>query len=211
MRTISGAISRASTLAAALVAGAALAGCASTMSTRVTSFQQWPADAAGQSYQFTGASPEQANNLEYRTYEDLVRANIGATGLVESRAPGTARFDVSFDYGSTPTQILTQQPYDPYFYGGFGGIGRYGPPGWGWGGGFWGPNWVTVPVNAYRNTLNLRISDRRQGGAEVYRSSASTVSGRPDFVRAMPYLMRAIFDDFPGNNGSEREIEFPIR
>ena len=188
-----------------------VSGCASTMSTRVTSFQQWPADAQGQTYQFVQS---QSANLEQRAYQDMLRASIGVTGLVEAPQGAPARFEVAFDYGVTQVQVMTRQPYDPYFYGGYGRYygnpyGRFWGPGYGWGG-FWGPEWVDVPVTGYRNTVNIRINDRRQNGAEVYRSTASTLSDRPEMVRVMPYLVRSIFDNFPGNNGSERDVEYKV-
>ena len=62
-----------------------------------------------------------------------------------------------------------------------------------------------------RNTLSLKIRDTQRNGAEVYRSTAFILSQGDDFMRTMPYLVRAIFDNFPGNNGAEREIEFPLR
>lgn len=191
-----------------------LSGCASTVSARVTSFQHWPGNAAGQAYRF---APVEANNLEQRAYQDVVRASIGATGLVEAPPGGAARFEVAFDYGVAQVQVMTRRPYDPYFYGGYGGYGRFaGPygrfwgPGFGWGG-YWGPEWVDVPVTAYRNTVNLRISDAAQGGAEVYRATASTLSDRPDLIRVMPYLMQSVFDNFPNNNGTDREIDYSVQ
>lgn len=194
-----------------LATTALVAGCASTVSARVTSFEHWPMGVQGQSYRLM-AQPDQADNLEYRSYQDMVRASIGATGLVEVPAGAPARFDVVFDYGSIQTQVMTRQPYDPYFHGGYGrGFGHYGygAP-WGWGG-YWGPAWVDVPSVAYRNTLNLRIADRNNGSVEVYRSSASTLTGHPNLLQSMPYLTRAIFDNFPGNNGTERVVEFDNR
>ncbi|WP_019248491.1 DUF4136 domain-containing protein, partial [Bordetella pertussis] len=194
---------------AALLAGAALvAGCAApSVSARVTSFQQWPDGVAGQTYQFAPESG-QLNNLEYQSYQDMVRAGIGATGLVEAREGRKARFTVSFRYGSAQTQVMVRRAYDPYFYGGYGGY--YGPRWWGGGVGYWGPEWVDVPTVAYRNSLSLEIRDTARGGAEVYRSTAYITSGRDDLLGAMPYLVQAIFDNFPGNNGSEREIEYPL-
>ncbi|WP_088154322.1 DUF4136 domain-containing protein [Achromobacter xylosoxidans] len=195
------------------VAGAlALSGCAApTVSARVTSFQQWPAGVEGQTYQFIAADASQNNNLEYQSYQDMVRAGIGATGLVEAKPGAKGRFDVSFKYGTTQTQIMVQRPYDPYFYGGYGYGGFYGPRPWGAGYGYWGPDWVDVPMVVQRNTLSLHIYDTQRGGAEVYRSSAFILSERDDFLRTMPYLVRAIFDNFPGNNGAEREIRFPVQ
>lgn len=194
-------------VAAMLSATILVTGCATpTVQARVTSFQRWPADVVGATYRFVDATPGQANNLEYQAYQDAMRASIGPTGLVEAQPDASARFNVSFKYGTEQTQVMTRQPYDPYFYGGFGGF--YGPPMWG--PGYWGPNWVDVPTVAYRNRLTVEIYDNAHKGAEVYRSSAYILSGREDLVRTMPYLTRAIFDNFPGNNGSEREVEYPI-
>ncbi|PND31644.1 DUF4136 domain-containing protein [Achromobacter pulmonis] len=196
------------------VAGAlALTGCAApTVSARVTSFQQWPAGVEGQTYRFVPADASQNNNLEYQSYQDMVRAGIGATGLVEAQHGAKSRFDVSFRYGTTQTQVMVRRAYDPYFYGGYGygGYGGFYGPG-PWGPGFWGPDWVDVPMVVQRNSLTLQIYDTQRGGAEVYRSTAYILSEREDFTRTMPYLVRAIFDNFPGNNGAEREIKFPAQ
>jgi hypothetical protein len=189
-----------------------LAGCATTnsVSARVTSFQQWPDDAVGQRYRFVIADPGQENNLEYQAYQDMVRAGIGSTGLVEAGKGASARFTVSFRYGVSQTQVMVRRPYDPYFYGGY-GQGFYGRPGYwsGWGG-YWGPDWVDVPAVAYRNALTLEIHDASRNGAEVYRASAYSVSGGEKLLAVMPYLVRAIFDGFPGNNGSEREVHYTV-
>ena len=72
----------------------------------VTSFQQWPTGVEGQTYQFVQAEPSQANNLEYQSYQDMVRAGIGATGLVEAQSGAKGRFDVSFRYGTSQTLSL---------------------------------------------------------------------------------------------------------
>ncbi len=189
------------------VAAVSLAsGCATpTVAARVTSFQQWPQGVQGQTYGFQPADASQVNNLEYQSFQDMVRAGIGATGLVEAREGQKPRFTVSFTYGVTQTQVMVPRPYDPYFYGGYG----YGPRWPGPWGPFWGPDWVEVPAVAFRNNLDLHIRDMERGGAEVYRSRAYIVSEQQNLLRAMPYLVRAIFDNFPGNNGSEREVELP--
>ncbi|MFG0228624.1 DUF4136 domain-containing protein [Achromobacter sp. 413638] len=191
-----------------------LSGCAApTVAARVTSFQQWPAGVEGQSYQFVPADASQTNNLEYQSFQDMVRAGIGATGLVEAQAGAKPRFDVSFTYGTSQTQVMVRRPYDPGFYGGYGygHGGYYGPRPWGGGFGYWGPDWVDVPMVVQRNSLSLQIRDVQRGGAEVYRSTAYVLSEGDNLLRTMPYLVRAIFDNFPGNNGAEREIQFPVR
>ncbi|ANN77294.1 DUF4136 domain-containing protein [Bordetella flabilis] len=197
-------------LLALLIVGV-LAGCATTqsVSARVTSFQQWPPDSTGQRYRFTYADPSQQNNLEYQSFEDMVRSGISPTGLVEAQAGQPARFDVSFKYGVTQTQTMVRRPYDPYFYGGY-GPGFYGGRYWGPWGGYWGPDWVDVPTVAYRNALTVEIRDASQGGKEVYRATAYSVSEGDQLLKVMPYLVRAIFDNFPGNNGSERRVSYTV-
>ncbi len=188
-----------------------LAGCATTdtVSARVTTFQRWPDNATGQTFRFVVANPTQENNLEFLSYQDMVRAGIGATGLVEAAKGAPARFDVSFTYGVAQTQIMVRRPYDPGFYG---GAGFYGPRGyWGGYGGPWGPDWIDVPTLAYRSSLTLSIRDNSNNGAEVYRASAYSVSTNDRLLQLMPYLVRAIFDQFPGNNGTEHQIDFPMQ
>lgn len=201
-----------------LCAVAALAvfvsGCASTLSARVTSYQQWPTDAQGQSYRIT-PSASQVNNLEFQSIADMVRASIGATGLVEARAGQDARFDVSLLYENPVSQTWVQRRTDPYLYDGwgfspfggyYGGYGGFG--GWGGGGIFMAPAYQNVPVEVYKNTLAVIIKDRRNNGAEVYRSSAVNVSSTDNLQQVMPYLAQAVFDGFPGNNGQVREVEY---
>jgi len=185
---------------------AVLAGCASTLSASVTSFQQWPSGAAGQTYALTGPTGSESR-LEYSAYQDMLRAAMGSTGLVEARDGQQARFSVSFRYASEATQVVRREPADPYLYGGLYG-GRY----WGWGGYYGWPIWVAVPQSAWRNTLTIDIRDASRDDAEVYRSTAATLSSSPDALpQVMPYLMQAVFDDFPGNNGQVREVRYRRR
>jgi hypothetical protein len=105
-----------------------------------------------------------------------------------------------------------RQAADPYYYdNGFG-------PGWGYGGrGYWGggvflpPPVVNVPVNVYKNTLTVVITDNQQQGAEVYRSSAVSMTSSDNLLAVMPYLTRAVFEGFPGNNGQVRTINYELQ
>ena len=191
---------------AVLVLGALLlSGCVSTISARVTSYQRWPGNVQGQTYRIV-PDAAQTNNLQYESFADMLRAAIGPTGLVEAHG-SRARFDVGFTYSSAPVQAWVQRVAPaPYYYApGWGGY--YGP----WGPGYYGgPAVVNVPVPAFRNTLTVTIKDADNHGAEVYRSSAVSVSGGNDLQMLMPYLARAVFDGFPGNNGEVRDINYPM-
>ena len=187
----------------ALAALFLLAGCAPTLSAKVTSFQQWPTGVEGQAYRFDAPDNEQ-NALEYAAYQDMMRAAIGATGLVEAKGNAPAKFRVSFHYGGEAIQVVRSQSADPYFYGGLGHF--HGP--WGWGG-MYSPDCVNVLEDAWRHALTVEIRDTSRNNAEVYRSTATTVGGDSSTLPSvMPYLVQAVFDNFPGNNGQVREVRY---
>jgi hypothetical protein len=196
-------------LCLAVFAGLA-AGCASTMSATVTQFQQWPGNVEGATYTIV-AAPAQQNNLEFQTVADTVRANIGPTGLVQAANPQAARFEIHIDYSSMPSQVLVARYADPYYYDGWGfgpAFGAYHGPGV-WGGGvFYSPPVVNVPVQVNKNTLSITINDKQNANKEVYRSSAVNISQSDTLVRALPYLARAVFDGFPGNNGQVKTVNY---
>jgi hypothetical protein len=187
----------------------ALAGCTTTLSARVTSFQKWPRGVVGQTYRLE-RSPGQVNNLEYQTYADMVRAAIGPTGLVEAKAGAKARFTVTFSYDAVQDHEWVQRFADPYFPGPYGP--RWGYYGWGpyGGGAFYPPPVVNVPVSVYKNTLTVSITDSKQDGAQVYQSSAVCATPGNSLAKVMPYLARAVFDHFPGNNGQVRIVRYDV-
>lgn len=198
-------------LLAATVALLVLSACASSLNARVTSYQQWPANAEGASYRIV-ANAAQADNLQFRAYADMVRANIGATGLVEARPNQPARFDVHLDYDSPVSQRWVQRYNDGFMNDGWGfnpffGAYRGGYSGWG-AGMYMQPSTTTVPVSVHKNTLVVTIKDKQAQGAEVYRSSAVSISTEDNLTELMPYLAQAVFDSFPGNNGQVREVRY---
>src|SRR3546814_9579885 len=79
------------------------------------------------------------------------------------------------------------------------------------GGAFFPPPVVNVPVSVYKNELTVWIKDNHEQGAEVYRSSAVTITSGNSLPEVMPYLARAVFDHFPGNNGQVRIVRYDIK
>lgn len=194
-------------LAAALLV---LGGCASTLSARVTTYQQWPVGVQGEYYRIV-PGPDQSGNLQFGAFSDMLRAAIGATGLREAVGEAEPRFDVRIEYDNPTRQVWVQRYDDPYLYHGWPSFGGY-YGGWGgWGGGvFYAPRVVNVPVEVYRNTLTVIISDRSANGQEVYRATAVHNSQSDSLAAVMPYLMQAIFDGFPGNNGQVKEVRYEL-
>lgn len=201
--------------AARIAAVALLAGCATTVPARVTTFQQWPADAVGATWAFDESSG-QRDSLEYRQYADMIRSAIGPTGMVEAKPGETARFKVGFSYGVEPVQVRIERPaYDPFYgpwgpwgWGGFGYRGRAGI-GWAWGPPY-PPTWTSTTVDASRATLKVEIRDAKQNGQKVYESTAVSTGAGDALPEIMPYLVRAIFDRFPDTNGQVREVSYEV-
>ena len=184
---------------------------APSWSAKLTRYQQWPANASGETY-YIQPIPGDGNNLEYQSFADSVRASIGVTGLVEAPNLKSARFVVKMDYGNPQEQSWVPQFADSFYGPTWWGMGRgYYAPNDGWAGGFfYSPNVVNVPVTVYKNYLNVIITDNRNSGTEVYRATAVSYSHSDNLAQQMPFLSQAIFDRFPGNNGQVIDIRYPL-
>ncbi len=202
------------TLCAALL----LTGCASTLTAKVTRFNQWPADTAGASYRFTAPDPQR--DLELQAYQGQVGAELQQLGLRPAGTGETARFvvDVQADLSERQRQRLVPVYNDQWVYV---------PPWRDAQGRLFGGHWVPDPMGAryvgdrtvtqtvQRSQLKLRISEAGPGGAMrmVFEATAVHEGGDDDLVAVVPYLVRGTFQDFPGANGQVRRLSFdlPVR
>src|SRR5690606_25786309 len=138
-------------LMALATAALLLSGCASTLSARVTSFQQWPANVEGETYRLAPGPQQDPNSLEYMAFADMLRAAIGPVGLVEAQPGSPARFDVSFHYENPLTQTWVER-YDDRFYPGFSPFWGYYGGRYGCGGSvFYSTSVVSGPVEGNKN------------------------------------------------------------
>lgn len=199
------------TLCAALL----LTGCASTLTAKVTRFNQWPADTAGASYRFTAPDPQL--DLELQAYQGQVGAELQQLGLRPAGTGETARFvvDVQADLSERQRQRLVPVYNDQWVYV---------PPWRDAQGRLFGGHWVPDPLGAryvgdrtvtqtvQRSQLKLRISEAGPGGAMrmVFEATAVHEGGDDDLVAVVPYLVRGTFQDFPGANGQVRRLSFDL-
>jgi hypothetical protein len=204
----------AATLAAMFMAF--LAGCASPITAKVTSFNQWPADTAGASFSFI-RPVDDLNDLEQQAYEDKVAIELEKLGL--QRAPrgklGRIQVDVVTGNGTRNKQFrepiyrdnyIYQPPYRDAVgnvYGGFWIPDQFGSR-------YVGDRIVTRTVQF--SNLRLRLLDA-QGNAPdkpraVFESRAVYEGSNEDLATLVPYLVRAVFDDFPGQNAKVKIVQF---
>jgi hypothetical protein len=193
-----------------------LGGCATTIRSDVTAFHQWPAQLTDKSYVFE-APPPQDDTLELRSYQNLVRAQLGKLGFQEAGPASTPALKVSMRFTTTLVPVRVVQAIDPFYYPptrlgygypyhrrGYWGGGMYSP--------FYDPFWGGIPGyevsirDTYRRELQVAIrsasDNRRLFDVTVHNNS--TVRST---AAMMPALVQSAFEGFPGPSGVPRRVE----
>jgi hypothetical protein len=213
-------------LAAVIVFSALLAACASpTVKSDVTVFQDWPSDAQGAVYVFE-RTKEQNDDLEYRTYENLVRGELQRLGFIEASTSQTPKLKVTLSYGIAGRDVQVVEPVvvdpDPFSPGPFYGPRFYGPRYHGYyrpfHSPFYDPFWYGPPIIEYEEST-YQVYDRRlkvsiwrmEDSRKLYDVTVDSQGSDKSLVDVMPYLVRSAFANFPGKNGESRHIELPMR
>lgn len=195
---------------------ALLSGCATPITARVSSFQQWPTDAVGSSFGFL-APVDPTRELEQASYANLVAIELAKQGLQPAASGQPARLLVDMSVNSQLDNRSYSRPVyqDHYVYrpGYRNAAGRVFPGYWGLDP--FGPRFVgnqqlmqTIQVSS----LRLRLLDTQgpvgSSPRTVFESNA-TLEGDPSPLPTVaPYLVRAVFEGFPGANGRTQVIRF---
>lgn len=192
-----------------------LSGCASFIRNDVIAFHEWPADLQNKTYIFDRKG-EKENDLEYRSYENLVRNELGRLGFAEAQDPRGANLKVVLNYRIDVRDVQTVQPVivDPYwpYYP------YYGPRWRGYYGPYYDPFWYPGPVTQYQQVqyqlfqrqLNVIIT-RSKDGKKLYDVTVHSEGANGSLAFAMPYMVRSAFSDFPGQNGIPRRLKLEIK
>lgn len=197
---------------------ALLAGCTTpTIRSEVTVFHEWPIDMADKSFVFE-RTPEQDNNLEYRTYENLVRAELTRLGFGNAADAKAAKLKVSLHYSVTMRDMKIVQPVVVDHY--WAGTRFYGPrwSGRGYHDPFYNPLWYGVPdvqyqetsFQVYRRELKIVIA-QRVNNKKLYDATVASEGSIGALASVMPYMIRSAFVEFPAKNGVPRRIEFKMQ
>lgn len=187
-----------------------MSGCASTIKTQVTPFHEWPNYVQDKTYVFE-RTKDQDNDLEYRTYENLVRGELTRLGFEEASDVRSARLKASLGYSIKARDVRVVYPVvmDPYWYG----------PAWrGYYGPFYDPFWYGPPAVERREesyqifTRKLRFMlAQMSDGKKVYDTTVVSEGTNGSLAAVMPYMVRAAFMDFPGRNGVPRVVEMKTK
>jgi hypothetical protein len=188
----------------ALLAAAALAGCASIydLDNDVSSFSRWPAGRTPSTYAFERLPSQQANPQQAQMLEDSARPAIEGAGF--RPAPEASTADVTVQLGARVTETDLSPFDDPFWYGGRGlwhrpfVYGRYGRPFWGpgWRRGYWGPDFPT-----YQREVALLIRDKRSG-EPLYEARAESEGTTAGVATVLPFMFAAALRDFPAGSAT---------
>jgi hypothetical protein len=190
-----------------------LGGCATTIRSDVTTFQQWPAQMQDKSYAFEAPAP-QDDTLELRSYQNLVRGQLTRLGFNE--APAAAALKVSMRFMTTEIPVQVIEPAFNGFYPYGGRFGYYGPRRFGgyyggpffgnpYFGGFGGPGYDVYEEQRYQRQLQIKIATN--AGQPLFDVTVRNTSRAMSTPALMPALVQSAFEGFPGPNGAVRRIE----
>lgn len=204
---------------AALAAAAVmlLSGCATTIHSNVTAFNDWPADIQDKSYAFE--APQGADDtLEYRNYQVLVSNELGKLGFRHTADGQQPQLLVGMKFFTVDHPVRVLQSDDPFMSGPYWGPG-YGRFAWGYS--RWayrpffydpyrfGPSYVEERIK-HLYQRQLRVTINNVSGRKLYDVTVQNTSGVQATPFVMPALVQSAFTGFPGQNGVPRTIDITI-
>ncbi|MBL8631442.1 MAG: DUF4136 domain-containing protein [Rhodospirillaceae bacterium] len=206
-------------IAFGIIAAFGLAACVSPkyVTSDVTRFHTLPASPSGQTFAITALNRDQEQSLEYRQYADLVNAKLTALGLKQfTGGTGKADYVVTLNYdvdGPSPDVRSRASNVSVGFGYGTGYWGRRNA--WAFGGAYepWPDNYTnTEQIYLRRVELTMyKGSTYATDKAErVFEGRALSEGLNGQLSPVMPYILDAIFQDFPGASGSTRTVRVQV-
>ena len=197
----------------AATAAVLMAGCAfgpQIVRTQVTSYNEWATLPVDRSFAFS-RTLEYQSSLELKTYEEIVRDELTQKGFKYVPEASQANLIVTLRPSSTTTRLRVRDPWaDPFWspYGGFYGRRAFG----GWYDPYWSAfdSFNTSSIDVVHRRLEMDIDSKATIGKRFYEGRVETSSDADSFKAVVPYLVQALFADFPGNNGQTRQVDVPL-
>lgn len=191
------------------VLGMLLSACATRVASEVTTFHQLPPP-AGEIVTIEAVDPTRGASLEFATYRDQVAQRLQSLGYDVRPAGTPCDLVAKIDYrvGPGETRVRTYPPdrhvwyhfryryYSPYWY-------RWYDP--------WWDDVQVYSYSVYPRELLLTIergSACREGtpGERLFEGRAESVGRSRNMTEIMPYLIAAMFENFPGESGLTKVI-----
>ncbi len=197
-----------------------LSGCASTITSQVTTFHEWPTDLKEKTFSVE-TMPGQENDPEFKVYAAMLGERLQGMGFNNSKDLSSAELKVVMEYGTLVSEIqlpmaLWSPRFDPFWQIHFSRLNRrsafYYPYYYPYYFGRQNSYYMMSDFAATRSFLHqlaISISDRKSGKT-LANIKVSTEQSSPRISKQMPYLLESAFTEFPGENGHTSEIKLLI-
>lgn len=175
-----------------------LSGCASQVTSEVTRFHR-AAPPQGETIAILPFDQRNAGSLEFASYASLVAAKLSAIGytVVTSGTPQLyARMDYSVGRGETRIQSWSGNYVHYHFY--------YGHPHAYYLGSYWNEPSVYA-YTVFPRQLNVNIVQVKDGSM-LFEGKVKSYGVEAKLNDVMPYLVDAMFQNFPGESGVTRVV-----
>lgn len=175
-----------------------LSGCASQVTSEVTRFHR-VAPPQGETIAIVPTNKAMKGSLEFARYAALVAIKLSAIGytVVDSGTPQLfAKVDYSVGAGETRIQAWSGRYVHYHFY--YGHLHPY----------YMGAYWDEPSVYAYTvypRRLNVDIV-RSGDGTMIFEGKVKSYGIQDSLTEVMPYLIDAMFQNFPGESGVTRVV-----
>lgn len=194
-----------------------LSGCATTISSQVIAFHDWPATLPEKTFVFEPPAT-QAADLEYLSYQKLVAAELHRLGLMEAQPADIARLRVAFDYNTNLRNVVISQAVrpDPFMRGfvpysfrshGLRQRGYFYDPFWMDWSGVEYYQWETA---VFQRQIHIKISEV-SGNKKLYEATVDNAGMEPATATIMPYLIQSAFIGFPGKSGIPHQVNLKVK
>lgn len=195
-----------------------LAACASQIKSDVSRFHRMPAP-QGESFRVVAADPKKQDSLEFATYAQYVAAEMVKQGYRQADNGAAASLEVRVDYAVSPgrEKIATRpgMTYSPYYYSWR--HRAFYPYAWGPYDPFWGPynDNEVYSYTVYTRQLSMDIvrpgsGENGAGAVPLFEGRVESVGKGNNLPEVMPYLVQAMFTDFPGTSGVTKQVRIDL-
>jgi len=176
-----------------------LTGCSKTITSDVTRFHNLPAPNA-ETIEVVSRDPKLQNSLEFGKYAELVGWYLGKAGYSPPKGP-SSHFVARISYGIQSTDgVIDSGPRSSVAIGAGGGSHHSGVSV-----GISFPLGKNDPRQVYIRILSMEII-RRSDGVKLFEGQV-TSRGQEGLPLMMPYMVDALFQDFPGETGTSNRVK----
>jgi hypothetical protein len=192
------------------------AACSTSIRSDVTRFHKLP-EPQGETVFITSSDAAKSGGIEFSQYAGLLVPQLGSLGYRVVTDPN-ADLVVEIDYDVTQSErryytsggypFYHYPFYSPFHFGfrhhgfGHGGFGHHGF-------GYSGFGYAYYPQQPYIRTIytsRLSMKIRRVDGELLFEGNALSTAYRDRLPEVMPYLVSAMFTNFPGQSGSTEVV-----